>query len=72
MRVVTVRIGLCISCADRKDARSSRQKSIAAGDLAWIFACCCEQSEQEQLRSLATIRHYHTCPSNPKTLPYQE
>ena len=43
---VTVHIGLRTCCADRKNAWNSRQISIAAGDLAWIFACCRERSER--------------------------
>ena len=40
--------GLRIDCADREKMMQACKNPIAAGDLKWIFACNCEDTEQLQ------------------------
>ncbi|GAA6409191.1 hypothetical protein K040078D81_33080 [Blautia hominis] len=41
-------VGLRIHCADRKKMYHAKQKSMAKGHSAWIFACNYEGTEQLQ------------------------
>ncbi len=49
LKVVTVHIGLRTCCADRMLNWASEQKSHQRRRFSWIFACCCERVNSNEV-----------------------